>query len=132
MKHRSLLQKQDGYTLIEIIAVLIILGILASVAVPRYIDLEQNAKQRAIDSAISELIGRESLVWVDQNISPIGYIDDQKVREAIDYNLGIDYTWDHSPRKDHGTLNFKGVSVPLLRTESTISQSAVWSLGSFH
>ena len=49
----------------EIIAVLIILNILATVAIPCFIDLEQNAKQRAIDSAILELNGQENLVWVE-------------------------------------------------------------------
>ena len=132
MKQRKILRNQKGFTLIEIIAVLITLGILASVAVPRYIDLEANSKQRAIEGGISELNGRESLTWGYQKISLIGYIDDTKVREAIDYNLGSDYTWDHGPKKDHGTLNFMGESVQLLRTESTISQPAVWSLGAFH
>ncbi len=55
------MRKQDGFTLVEIIAVLIILSLLAAVAVPRYIDLEQDAKQSAIDAVISELNGRESL-----------------------------------------------------------------------
>ena len=40
----------SGFTLIEIIAVLVILGVIAALAVPRYVDLENNTRQKAVDT----------------------------------------------------------------------------------
>jgi len=107
--------------------VLIILGILAAVAVPRYIELEINANQRAIDSEISDLNGRETLTWANQKISTTGYNDDQDILDVIDYNLGNHYTWTVPPDEFGGTLEFKGISVAINRTPSTADQPAFWS-----
>ncbi len=107
--------------------VLIILGILASVAVARFNNLEDSSKQTAIDSAISDLNARESLTWANQKISTTGYDDDQNIVNAIDYNLGDGYTWIVAPSQTGGTVEFKGLSVAINRTPSTAAQPAFWS-----
>jgi len=88
MYKKIISNNQNGMTLVELLAVLIILGILAVVAIPRYIDMESNAQKKALDAGLMELNAREHLTWADQVISGSGYMDDLKIFGIYGLNLG--------------------------------------------
>ncbi len=121
---------------------MVILGLLAALAIPRYMDLEANATTRAVDSAIAELNGRESLSWADVKISQTGYdytgtppagdgvvwnrIKTGSGAKAID--LGEDYDWNADPTQTAGgSFKFKGEDFTVSRKPSTRSTPAVWT-----
>jgi len=58
MANKKFIKNEKGFTLIEIIAVIIIMGILAAVAVPKFFSMQDDAKKAAVNGAKSEAAAR--------------------------------------------------------------------------
>lgn len=135
-RQATLTKKRNGFTLIEVIAVLVLLGILAAIAVPKYIDMADNAKDRALDAGIAELNGREALAWGQQMLATAGYTasSDALIQTAVGTDLnqgsGTDYTF-FVTGTTAGNMKFQSYPDPtalaLTRTVSTATAPATWS-----
>ena len=120
---------QKGFTLIELISVMIIMGVVASVSIQKFDIVSDAAGVEALHLGIKELNIRESLTWSNIKISTDGYTNDADLWSVVapDLVLGGKYRWDPGPDIDAGgTLHFQSHSVALNRQPSTATAAAKW------
>ena len=126
MKKRHHLGNQKGFTLVELISIMIILGVLGSVAVKKTEIIITAAGTRVLATAVRELNVRESLIWSNMKISNEGYTTDEDIFAALNKNLGAKLKWNPGPTIDGGTLHCESQLIVLNRIQSTNSAAGKW------
>jgi len=53
--------KQAGFTLIELVMVIVILGVLSAVALPKFVDIKSDAQQASVDGVAGALNSASSV-----------------------------------------------------------------------
>jgi MSHA pilin protein MshA len=82
---RSLAHKKEaGFTFIEIIVVIVVIGILAAIAVPKFIDLTGDAKVAAADGTFGAMQSATALAFANHRAGKLtesGTGDDQFITD---------------------------------------------------
>lgn len=101
LQHQCMISRSSrGFTLVELIIVIVILGILSVSAIPRFVDLSDDANLAANDAIASALKGSIDLAKIKYSINGLsgaainldGFGDG-----SLDFNA---YGWPHSTNDD--------------------------------
>ena len=97
-KIRKLLKKQEGFTLVELMIVVVILGILAGIGVQQYGNIQERAK-KAADDANKKVLTNAANMWLIMNGGFEGENEATTTFEGEENDLVPDYVdeWPMNP-----------------------------------
>lgn len=124
------MKKQGGFTLIELVVVIVILGILAVTAAPKFLNLQDDARAAAAEGLKGAMKGAAGIVYGKSAIKGVESSDSAAVSiangtvatvygypAATDENLkkvvsGLDTDWNLVPGTTAGTVGYSASDNP--------------------
>ena len=83
MKNKKVMNKQTGFTLIELVIVIVILGVLSAVALPKFVDLGSDAKAGVMESVEGSMRSTNAMIYAKAAINGVVNINDGEASVAI-------------------------------------------------
>lgn len=88
-------RQQGGFTLIELVMVIVILGILAATAIPRFVNLQGDAQQAAVDGIAGALGSASAINYAVRSLNAtngVAVADCTGLAAALEGGLDGDYS----------------------------------------
>ena len=84
-------KQQVGFTLIELIIVIVILGILSSTAIPKFLDLQSDARHATMEGLKASLESASTLTYSKTMIEGLGELADEELTSGLRVRYGYPF-----------------------------------------